>query len=280
MHKYYYFDMSTHHSLIVAPHSWFDEDDEENGYTIYVSGRTEDGTLANIQITQYHPYVYVELSLDYTQDKAIHLFQQIQRAMKEKQPVKYQLCTRKKLQTNLSNRYIIFFFKRKSDLIHFERRVARYSNFNLKVHEHNIHPFLKYAAKLNFSFSSWIKLEGVFSMTYSPYDKSKIIVGECHYASIQPYEPTIYHPIINYIASFDIECRSVNHNSRIPDPSICENEIFQIAVTFLWSNTQEKKVYLITLFDCKPIKHATVLNCASEDKLLECFFDLLVQNIL
>ena len=92
------------------------------------------------------------------------------------------------------------------------------------------------------------------------------------WVDLQPYEGDDVKgvPIETTYASFDIECNSKNHNSKLPDPTIPENKIVQIATVVgkFGGKKEERRSHLFSLANPKDIPGAVVHRFKTEDELL------------
>lgn len=265
-------------------HSW-DPLERDDFFYIYTSGRTKTGESVSIRIDGFQPFIYVETGSGIINSiKAKYLFSRIVGMMKpETCPVSHKFIIKKKLQGNRQCYYMMLAFRAPSHYKTFAWNIA--PKLHLKVHEHDIEPIIKFTAVRKLDMSGWLTVK-----TYIPSDMDPNESVSFSSADIDAYvkwnetrKEDIKEAILvkNVIASFDIECSSVNHNSKCPDATNSGNRAFQVAVTFARHGDDKENFepYLLTMYDCPDVKkeypNSTVLNYETEADLLVGFAKLI-----
>lgn len=136
-------------------------------------------------------------------------------------------------------------------------------------------PILKYSALTNLNLAGWIEVTETI-----PSDEETLTEEERKFGCTDITLTALWTDLkkVNVDASvivqptylsFDIECNSRNHNSKLPDPSDPLNVIFQIGMVSgrLMSQTG-KVIKLLTLFDPHPIDGVVIERFKSEKSLL------------
>lgn len=144
---------------------------------------------------------------------------------------------------------------------------------NIKIHEINIQPHLKFTCEKDIPMSGWIEL--------LDYNKPAELISTCNreYMVRDLRSVDIQSTPYPVMMCFDIEVYSNNPN-RFPDPYVLTDCIFQISCVF-WSqkNSKEDK-YLITLGDVdeqivQQGDEVCIICCATESELMIEFASLI-----
>lgn len=276
----------------------FEEDDETNSIQIHIGGRTEDGKSVHCIVLGYTPCVFLELPkrISWNNAKCIAVYNYLRNVMRNDGPLsffpvrKYKLHFKEKINTLCltfpTQKACSFFMRKMHDARNgiFIENVGSFSGGEFVVHEQNIDPLLKFTATNRIQLAGWISAtekileedEGL-----DEYDRKFSTADIDFYAdwtSIQPYEfpekrIVTTKPKYN---SFDIECYSKNPNSKLPDPNIPENKIFQIASVYSHFGGDSKNIirYLFSLGNPHDLgseengDKVTIIRCKTEKELL------------
>ncbi|RLJ01281.1 MAG: hypothetical protein DRP08_05705, partial [Candidatus Aenigmatarchaeota archaeon] len=274
--------------ITLIAHDWEVAEIDDHIY-IYISGRTVEGKSVCVRVDGFFIFVYIEFPGymgQITPNQAQKIFYKICSFMGENQPIGYSLQKKRKIQTNALGYYLQMKFKCSKDCDIFCYSVVPTSFKNYKIHEQNIDLLIKYTSIRKLDCAGWIK-----AISYIPYNFEELepfsgydITLYAKWNKIFKVEQKEVIQVKNVIASFDIECQSINYNSKIPKPEIKGNKIFQIAVTFAHhgDNKENFKPYLLTLYSCPKIGKSKerdvevkVLNYESEEDLLLGFMELI-----
>lgn len=232
---------------------WYTEEVEGNT-VIHVGGRTAENKTVHALINNFTCGVNVELPkrIAWDKQKATTLFKYLKDSMGTQGPVgEFKLFKKSRLHY-LEDIYTIFLKFRSEKAAKtlsyrcsnargfFVPRLAQFWADDFKVHEANIDPILKISAAKNIELANWIEIKETRILDDDGNDVSvddrKFTTADIDMnvdcddvKSIQPpkgvYVPPTY-------CSFDIECNSNNHNSKMPDPTVPENVVMQISMIF------------------------------------------------
>lgn len=282
---------------------WNYEDDvEENELKIFIGGLTPSNESVQIIVTGFLPWVYVELpDRVKTPAKLKSLFEFFQKRFK---CVSYALLKLRKLHYNIHVDVMQLMFK-----THTAAKSFSYEFNNLKksdgtlkkmifvdniafkpgefvVHEANISPDIKFTAKKNIDLAGWLKVKETilpeFEGTTVEERKFSSADVDCYakWQDVEPFTPDTFIVTNPSYLSFDIECYSHNHNSKIPDPTQPRNKIFSVGAVCgrFGTTTTNVKKYLVTLGNPHDIPDTTVVRCRDEKELLLKFRDVIVEE--
>nr|QBK86590.1 MAG: DNA polymerase elongation subunit family B [Marseillevirus LCMAC102] len=271
---------------------WSFEETDENELFIHVSGLTADQQTVQVKIEGFTPFVYLELPqrVGWNNTKCRAVFEYFQKRMKSAGPIKYQMQVkfrlhyRKKINTmlisfptNIATRKLGYV----CDRTLYIPNVGTFSGGEFRVHEQNIDPVLKFTSLKKINLAGWLTVieqipedETMLSVDQRKFSMADI---DCYadWHQVNPFDSQ--ELVVNpKYCSFDIECYSHNHNSKLPDPEIQQNLIFQIAMIFgrLGSQDKKKKV-LLSLKNPHDIEGIIVIRCKTERDLLLKFTALI-----
>lgn len=270
---------------------WAFEETSDNDLIIHVSGLTENQETVQVKVEGFTPFIYIELPTrtKWNPKKCKKLFGYFQQIMGDEAPLKYKMFSKYKLHylKKVNTLFLSFptgkacrTFAWKFNKQLFIPGIGSYNAGEFQVHEHNIDPIIKFTASRKIHLAGWIEVtetipEGEEDIIPEDRKFSEADIDMCvNFLDVNPVEnpvsdngePIVVQPRYN---SFDIECYSKNHNSKLPDPAVDKNVVFQIAMVFGRYNTQEKKKkILLSLFDPHDIEDTEVIRCASERDIL------------
>lgn len=277
----------------------------ENELIIDVSGLNEENKSVYGRIIGFQPYVYLQLPKQ-TREKywsehghqntksLIAFFQKVTKEsrptlfpqsceyhqknlFKETEPME---CLKLSFKTHTACRDFVSFCKRKWFIPKLSKTFNGFQNGvivdPLVVHEASIDPIIKYTANLQLDMAGWLKLQEYIpkeDLNTPPRDRkfttSKIDMLTKHDTVELISEPKLVAPINPSYCSFDLECNSKNHNSKLPDPAIPENKIMTIAMKFGNLTQDDKpKMIILSLENPHNIKNSKVCRFKDEAELL------------
>jgi DNA polymerase elongation subunit (family B) len=285
-------------NIIFKAMYWSFEDTEDNTLIIHVSGMTESQQTVQVQIEKFTPYVYLQLPFkipgggNWTNEKCKKVYEYFKTNLKNNGPLSYKLKKKEILHFREEGIFMFLTFSTNKACIEFERRCSR-KNFIpgvgmiedgvFKVHEQNIDPILKFTAMKKLLLAGWICCtketihddEIGLNLNERKFSTADIDFY-CHYQNMNPYvmkKTVILHPLY---CSFDIECNSQNHNSKLPDPKNPENKVFQISMVFgRFGKEGHDEIYLLSLFNPLDIEGTKVIRFKKEKELLLYFSKLI-----
>lgn len=253
--------------IVFKANNWEMAREEEDEEQFYVTGLTKDDKSVMVKVLGFTPFVNVELPPKVTQKGQVAMlfefikekFAKIEDTQPDshvKPPVsfkfgnKYNLYHKKPgrymtivFPTQASCRRLQYFFGNKQDI----PGVGSFEKNAFKVHEQNIDQIIKFTATRDLKLGSWIEATEYISeedeeLTPDERRFSRADIDMCaQYTDLKSATvPDSIHPRAK-IASFDLECYSVNPNSKLPDPTIKGNEVFQISVILARDGDPEDK---------------------------------------
>jgi len=278
----------------------FEDNTAEDGVSkelnILIGGITKDLKTVFVRVRGFTPFVYLQLPkrIKWGKEKCQTLFEFFQKRMKSNAPVNYNMQIRYLLHYREQVKVMFLSFSTYEATKQFARICARgrisvynvgtFSGYELKVHEHNIDPILKFASCKGIKLAGWIKVKETIPERQRglPADERKFTTSnidmEAYWKDVNPTEGPKNVIVNPTFCSFDIECYSKNHNSKLPDPEIAENVVFQVSMVFGRLGEQEKEKILITLFDPLDIDGVKVYRFESEKELLLGFTSLIQEK--
>lgn len=267
--------------------------EDDDGTTIfYISGQTRSDKTVFAKVVGFQPNIIIAIP-QYNNGERIkwngrmckELFKHFEE-FKTGMPTHYETMKKSNLYGNDPLLAMSLFFRcnsaAKKFVYEFRRRkspmyVADAGNLfpsSFKFYD-EMDPILKYTALRNLSPAGWIEitetiLPGEESLTEGErkFGSTDITITALHtdLRKIEVDASVIVQP--TYI-SFDIECNSRNHNSKLPDPSDPANVIFQIGIVAGRLMSSENKVTkLLTLFDPLPLEGVEIERFKTEKSLL------------
>lgn len=276
---------------------WYARDIErDNKLYIYVGGRTIDNKTVFIRIDRFTPFIYLELPsrIKWTKSRLRCLFEYFQQTFKPYAPINYQFYNKKRLHYKKEIKAMGLTFRSKKGIQLLSNRFRYNKNVvidgvgvlhprDVIVHESNIDSVIKLTANNNIKLAYWIQAKPI-NDDFELDDDEKVdeefepiadIGFNAHYMDVIPCEPPRTDIVVmpTYI-SFDIECYSKNHNSKLPDSSHDENVVFQISVIYGVLTREIKAKYLLTLFNPHDIPGVEMLRHKIESDLLLGFVHL------
>lgn len=263
---------------------------------IHAAGLTEKNETVQLQINNFTPFVYLELPkrIKWDARKCRKIFRYFTDTMRDDAPLKYRLYEKDKLHYKKSTKVIFMSFPTSKACYMIARKcmnprggihipgVGSFRKGDFVVHEHNVDPILKLTAYQKIQLAGWIKVKETI-----PPDEAELGVEERKYSSadIDLYakwtDVTNYHSAPEDViirpkyCSFDIECNSKNPNSKLPQPEIPENVVFQISLVFGRIGNPVRQKNLLSLFNPLDIDDITVIRCKTEKALLLRFVSLI-----
>lgn len=275
---------------------WNYTETEENELEIHIGGRTgpdpETGETQSVHcvVENFTPFIYLELPrrIKWNRAKCIAVVDYFKKIMKSEGPIGYKLLQKYKLQYKELFNCIWLTFPTNKAAQNLARRchntksglfiegVGVFRSKEFVVHETNLDPLLKFTASKRLKLASWITAKETIKpdeAELSVEDRKFTTADIDLYADWQDVDAFVPEGMIivrpKYI-SFDIECNSKNHNSRLPDPEIPENCVFQIGCTVgkFGENPKFRRKYLFTLYNPHDIPDVTVVRCTSEKDLM------------
>jgi DNA polymerase elongation subunit (family B) len=295
---------------IIFKAQYWDFENEDDKIIIHIGGLTKDNETVHVKVEEFKPFVYVELpskgqySGKFWNANTCNTFVEYAKKTMKHGPIKHELKCLFLLQYKLMRNCIKLYFDSSDASKDFARRwnfakndvtvqsdlfgyLGTFKPGEIKVHEHNIDPVIQFTALKKLKLSGWIHVKEYIK---SEFKNGKNIVPveervfstcdiDCYTLAnnVTPYDEASMKKYITrpkYI-SFDLECYSKNHNSKLPDPKIPENKIFMIGNTIGRLTNKETTHILLTIYDTLPIENTEIILCKSEKELLLKFAELI-----
>ena len=262
---------------------------------IHIGGRTEpsenfpQGQTVHCVVQNFTPYVYLELPtrIRWNKAKCIAVVDFFKKIMKTDAPIEYWLLQKYKLHHKklCSTICLTFPTEKASKSLGSRCRntrtglvidgVGTFKAGEFVVHETNVDPIIKFTASKRLKLASWVTV----TETIRPEDEGMCVEDRkftsadidvyVDWLDVNPYTPEGTVIVKPKYMSFDIECNSKNHNSKLPDPEIPENCVFQISNTVgrFGDHPSLQNKTLFSLGNPHDIKGATVVRCLNEKDL-------------
>ena len=274
-------------------YSWHVDEKETNRTVIRVYGLNAKNENVCVVISNFTPYVYIELpkNIDWDEGKIRPIVNKIEQALKERKPLVKQLMYKKHLYyADLDEKgerklypYLFCSFSHMEDIrqlgyiIRKPMNVAGVGTVQLKVHEANAGPILQLVSMRDIPTAGWCTFSG--KRVTDPSEKSTDAEYEYNVRwkdiSRKPLE-TVGRPLL---MGYDIEVNSSNPNA-MPRAGKPEDKVFQISCVFARQgsppDTWER--YLLTLGESNDIEGVEILMFETESDLLLGFVDLMKEK--
>lgn len=264
---------------------WNFEESGDDPLTIYVAGRTKGDKSVFVRIDDFKPSIYVSLPDDkkWSSDNIKKVFERFKTITRKHAPIEYETLRKYNLYGKVRKSVMLLRFNSHNSAKTFGYGVSRIKPFYLKdigmisgedmqSFEHNIDPLIKFTALRNINPAGWMKVTEVLESNIPVEDRAfsecdiDVITTHDNVSSVDVDTSISAHP--TYLA-FDIECYSVNHNSRLPDATISKNVVFQIGIVEgKLLNKESRRKKLLTLFDPHDIPGVEIVRFDKEKSLL------------
>ena len=266
---------------------WNYEETDDHQLLIHIGGRTSNDESVHAVVKNFHPSAYLELPerIKWNRAKCVAVFDYFKNTMKADPPLGFELLKKFKLHNKkLCNTMKFTFSTHKSAQTLgskcrngrgvYINGIGHFKADELKVHENNVDPIIKFTVEKKISLAGWITMLETIDPSEAKMtaDDRKFTVADIDlYAdakNVVAWTPEELIVVKHKYFSFDIECYSKNHNSRLPDPEIPENEIFQIANTCGRFGDKVRSHTLFSKGNPHDIKNVNVVRCKNEKELL------------
>ncbi len=271
---------------VFFPYSWNlnSENEDEDKTIIRVYGLDIDNKNVAIKITNYTPYVYLQLpdDINWGVNEAQYLVDVISTKLSEEnQPVINKLMYKKRLYgADLVNGerknfpFIFLSFKSRKAIkelafkIRYPLMVNKVGKIKVLLHEDNVSSILQMISLRKISYTDWVKFEGKSIINKETSCDFEYLVS---WKKLEPFTGNIKIPR-PLIMSFDIEVNSSIVGS-MPQAKIPADKVFMISCMFARQGSHEDtwEKYLIHLGDADKnyISPNVILRpCESEAELL------------
>ena len=246
-------------------YSWNIDDNEENRTVIRIYGLDSDNLSTCVVITDFTPYVYVELpiTINWNDTRANMLGKKIDEICGKYKPLKKSLVMKKKLYYGNVRKidesynyklypYLMLSFCTKSEIKNFIWKIKRkilvtgLGYVSLKAHEQDADPILQLTCIKDIPTAGWIYFSGkkVSDESKETYCDKEYKVKWKNLIGLKE----VYDVPKPLIMGFDIEVYSTNPN-KMPDVKKPGDKVFQICCILSRYGDKEKdyEKYLLTL---------------------------------
>lgn len=278
-------------SFHTFPYYW-SYDDTDGVEIIRIFGINEKNETTYLKITDFTPYVYLELPSEFkwNENLAQMVINALERTIKyTDRPLKKSLVFRKKLYyshvsfkddvpTEKEFPFLFLTFathssiKKLSWFVNKPIFISGLGSIKLKIHESDASPILQLCSVRNILPASWVSFipkdlqnrgeEKPEKESSCDYEYEVSFKKLNNYISTSPVHPKIL--------SFDIECNSSNINA-MPNASKPDDKVFQISCVLSYEGDDKRKKYLLSLGKPSEIEDATILTFETEADLLVGF---------
>lgn len=290
-------------TFIFKPIYWANSLDNEGKTIFHVSGYTKDKKTIQLKVVDYTPFIFLglpKIEKGWNKYRCDLLFKELTKEYgnniikyKGNRPNEFEFVEKKNLyeKKDVDAMFLTFDSERasrsfprefdKHDVIQVPG-VGTFYPSDFTMFESNIDSLIKFGTHRNIEFSNWMiakeKIRGEDRGTTPEQRKfsTSEIDGYVSYHTIKKYEHEDHSNMVKYL-SFDIECYSENHNSKIPDKTGEANECFMIGLTFgtIGETSEEKRVkYILTLHDPHDIPGVKIRRLESEADIFPTFAGL------
>ena len=227
---------------------WNYEHTEEEKLVLHIGGLTAEQETVHCKVIGFTPFVYLELpsKMKWNRAKCQAVFDYFQKILKSAGPLTYRLLKRHLLYGQVPVNTMYLTFSTHVATLGFERKcrtsrslyidgVGSFKGGDFKVHEASVDPIMKFTAAQNILLAGWIQAAETIlpeEANLAPEERKFSTADIDFYADwteVVPYQPKETVLAFPSFMSFDIECNSKNHASKIPDPEIPENVVIMIA---------------------------------------------------
>lgn len=260
---------------ILQPCDWIEQDIDYK-YTIDVFGRTAEGDVARVRITDFEPYLYVRKAKNERREDIARMLYSLEKPIKNAQIT---LENKQDAMRGFQSLSTVEVWKIQcKSLWQFKSivkglRTAKIGNRTLQtedVYESDLPPLLRFFHERDIVPASPIRFEGELVEVS---DEEDVNVDECYTTSYSEVEPETSVNIPLLVASYDLEVYS--STGQFPIASISGDEITQIGLSLRWNDSLLESVarYVFVNGTCEPSKdpNVTFISCKNERELLFTF---------
>lgn len=272
----------------------------DDRYHVYITGYTEKDEEVMIRLNGFRSFVYLELpsKVKWSEDKAAGLFRALKERFNRITFLDY-VYSGQKLAFHGRRPFqaMTLFFRSHSECSSFDGAMSRESKAEwghergifvpgvgvlmrkeFTVHESKIPPEIKLSSVLNLPMAGWLKVKA--SEPRLPFTKDDISCYTTDWMSVEENKEidsttTLIHP---KALSFDLECYSSNHNSKIPNPKEPSNPIITIGMVFFRFGKKDSRSVVICQGLSLEIKGVEVIECEGEKQLIIAFIELIEEE--
>jgi DNA polymerase elongation subunit (family B) len=250
--------------MFLQPCDWR-EHDEKFKYVVDVYGRTHEGDVARVRITDFRPYFYIRAFRTESSGLITDAISKIKNITDLKVTEEQKLDAMRgfnglstirvwKLEFPALWAYKVIAKEMKNGMKIGDRRV-----YTEDIFESNLPPYLRLFHERDIQPATPIQFEA------SKTQEGQLVCFKVSYKDIKPY-PGISIPL--YVLSYDIEVYSAS--GQFPVSSNITDEIIQIGLSFRWSDDLMAPVerYVLISGTCEQDPNVKYISCRNEQDLL------------
>lgn len=293
--------------IVFKTFNWQTCQDDEEEERFFATGVTEKNETVMIRIDGFTPFINIELPPYISQYNVGEFEYFLKSRLKNyktrdeerdyapitckfqrkydfygKIPKNYLMCTFKTHDACKSLQYFLNYRGTLTALSEILGRTIKKDDF--RVHEQNVDSLIKMTAVKKIVLGGWIEVEEYIPKEVKGMSIKKRKFSTCDidmfvdYHKIKPISmPDTIQPRLK-VMSWDIETYSENHNSKLPNPKIKENETIQISAHTVYTDNPENiNKNLITIYKGRKVQlnDVNVINCKKEKEILLEFKNLI-----
>lgn len=304
-------------SSAFLPYDWQTLKDDDDNLLIYCWALDQNSNSSLIKITNFKPFVHLELPHLMTDPEIETLMSYFQKRQKNQAPTAFSITDKINLyyyKKEKKNRYLKLYFKNTDDIYYLKNTLRKKNpakkekenetesekdkrknlpdyipvpisvpglgTLFFSMWEDDISPVRKFLSIIDAEFAQWFRIE------------KEIPTPESEKISSCKNEYTInftnYKPINNSISqswrteptmlAIDIETYSPNHKA-MPDPYFSEHAVYMISCIFYkLYHPESVKRYALIFGDCNEIPNSEIIKCDSEVSLIKNLQDLILKT--
>lgn len=252
--------------MYLQPCDWR-EYDHQFKYVVDVYGRTHEGDVARVRITDFKPFFYLRALPSETAAQVASVLSSLKTSKgRSVEGIKIELENKLDAMRGFNGLQKIRVWKLSFPALWAYKHIA--SELKKKRHtedifESNLPPYLRLFHERDLSPASPIKFEAEEDTIGE--EERVNVAYKVSYTDVEPFSG-INIPM--YVLSYDIEVYSASGN--FPVSSNREDEIIQIGMSFRWSDDLMTPVerYVLVSGTCDPVPGLKVISCRNEQDLL------------
>ena len=252
--------------MYLQPCDWR-EYDHQFKYVVDVYGRTHEGDVARVRITDFKPFFYLRALPSETAAQVASVLSSLKTSKgRSVEGIKIELENKLDAMRGFNGLQKIRVWKLSFPQLWAYKHIA--SELKKKRHiedifESNLPPYLRLFHERDLSPASPIKFEAEEDTIGE--EERVNVAYKVSYTDVEPFSG-INIPM--YVLSYDIEVYSASGN--FPVSSNREDEIIQIGMSFRWSDDLMTPVerYVLVSGTCDPVPGLKVISCRNEQDLL------------
>jgi len=254
--------------MYLQPCDWR-EYDHKFKYVVDVYGRTHEGDVARVRITDFKPYFYLRALPSETAAQissaisAVKTIQGLKITEEHKLDAMRGFNGLQKIKVWKLAFPALWSFKLIAKELRAGLRIGNRKVLTEDIFESNLPPYLRLFHERDLSPASPIKFEAEDDTIGE--EERVNVAYKVPYTDVEPFSG-INIPM--YVLSYDIEVYSASGN--FPMSSNREDEIIQIGMSFRWSDDMMTPVerYVLVSGTCEPVPGLKVIFCRNEQELL------------